>query len=117
MGKAVAGKNLGNKAHAPVSVQAPFVAGHDPGALLPAMLQRVQAVVSQFSRPGVAVNAKDPAIMFWVFLHCQTFKYPTLTGLDPAEHRCSRGWGKVVLPGQCIARAMEFHQTSCKSAT
>jgi hypothetical protein len=41
-------------------------ARHDTGAFLPAMLQGIEAEVGQFSGVGMAINAKDSAVMFGV---------------------------------------------------
>src|SRR4051794_39276148 len=45
------------------------IARHDPRAFLPAMLQRVKAVVGQFRGVRMPENAEDAAIMFGVILH------------------------------------------------
>ena len=53
-----------------VLVKLPAVAGDDAGAFLAAMLQGVKAVVSQFGGVGMAENAEDAAIMFWIIVIC-----------------------------------------------
>ena len=54
-------------------VKFPLVAGDDARAFLPAMLERVKSVVSQFGGVRMAENAEDSAIMFgvmlWLVLH------------------------------------------------
>ena len=65
----VARKNLRHKSHADVFAELFAVARDDTGALLPAMLERVKAVVSQFRRLRMAKNTEHTAIMFWVMLH------------------------------------------------
>src|SRR5664279_4399734 len=70
------------------------VRSHDASAFLPAVLQSVEAVVSQFGGVRMAVNAEDAAIMLWVVIH-----------------------QKGPLATYRIARAMEFHQRSCNSCS
>ena len=45
------------------------VTTHDARALLPAMLEGVETVIGEVGRLGVAVNAKDAAVMFRIVLH------------------------------------------------
>ena len=45
------------------------VGGDDARAFLAAMLQRVEAVVSQLRGVRMAVNAEDAAIMFRIVIH------------------------------------------------
>jgi hypothetical protein len=61
-------ENLRHEAHAVVLVKFPLVAGDDAGAFLPAMLQRVKAVVGQLGGIRMAENAEDSAIMFGIIL-------------------------------------------------
>ena len=61
-----AGENLGHEAHALVLAELLAVAGDDARALLAAVLQGVEAVVGEFGGVGMAVNAKDAAIMFGI---------------------------------------------------
>jgi hypothetical protein len=49
-------------------VKFPIVAGDDPGAFLPAMLERVKPVVGQFGGVRMAKNAEHTAIMSGVIL-------------------------------------------------
>jgi hypothetical protein len=45
------------------------VRSYNARALLPAMLQRIQAIVREFRRVGMPINAEDSAIMFGIELH------------------------------------------------
>src|SRR5438445_13202848 len=65
----VALENLRDQAHALVFAKTPAIGSDDARAFLPAMLERVQAEVSQFGGVGMAVNSKYTAIMFRVNLH------------------------------------------------
>jgi hypothetical protein len=40
-----------------------LVAGHDAGAFLPAMLERVETIVSEFGRIRMTENAEHAAVM------------------------------------------------------
>ena len=57
------------------------IARDDSGALLPPMLERIEAVVSQIGGIRMTVNAKNSAIMFWVILH----GLRNARGLSPRE--------------------------------
>jgi hypothetical protein len=61
-------KNLRNEAHAVVLVEFPFVAGDNAGAFLPAMLQCVKTIVSEFGGIRMAENAEHAAIVFGIVL-------------------------------------------------
>src|SRR5438105_67626 len=65
----VAVKNLRHQSHADVLAELPAVAGDDARAFLAAMLQGIKPVIGQLGGVRVAVNAKDPAVMFGVRLH------------------------------------------------
>ena len=65
----IAVENLRDQTHALVGAELIAIGADDAGALLPAMLQGVEAVVGQIGGVGMAVNAEDAAIMFWVVLH------------------------------------------------
>ena len=56
-------EDIGHVAHALVAVDLAAVAGGDPGAFLPAMLQRVQAQVSQVGGFRMAVDGKHAAFV------------------------------------------------------
>ena len=45
------------------------IARNDARAFLAAMLQGVKSVVRQFGGIGMAKDAKDAAVMFWIGLH------------------------------------------------
>src|SRR5437016_9090497 len=62
-------ENLGDQSHAPVSVELFAVRGDNAGAFLAPMLQGVQAIVRQFRRVRMAVNAENSTIMFRILLH------------------------------------------------
>ena len=62
-------ENLRDQPHALVFAELAAVARDDAGAFLAAMLQGVEAVIRQLGGVGMAVNAKDAAIMFWIRLH------------------------------------------------
>ena len=59
-------ENLRHEAHAMMLVKFPLVAGDDARAFLPAMLERVKSVVSQFGGVRMAENAEDSAVMFGI---------------------------------------------------
>ncbi len=61
-------ENLRHEAHAVMLVKFPVVASDDARAFLPAMLERVKAVVGQFGGVRMAENAEDSAIMFGIKL-------------------------------------------------
>jgi hypothetical protein len=62
-------ENLGNEAHPFMLIELMTVGGHDASALLPPVLERVEAIVSQFCSVRMAVNAENSAIMFGIKLH------------------------------------------------
>src|SRR5258708_15018118 len=62
-------KDLRNQSHPTMHAELFSVRYHNAGALLAAMLQRVQPVVGQFGGIGVAVNTENAAIVFGVILH------------------------------------------------
>ena len=63
-----AAEHLRHQAHAPVRVKGLAVVGDNASAFLTPVLQGVQAVVSQFSRVGMSVNAEDTTIVLWIVL-------------------------------------------------
>ncbi len=64
----IALENLRDKAHA-FEVAKLFAVGRDdPGAFLAAMLQRVEAIIRELGRVGMAKNAEHTAIMFGIIL-------------------------------------------------
>ena len=62
-------ENLRDEAHAFVLAELAAIAGNDARAFLPAMLQRVEAVVRKFRRIRMTINAEHAAVMFGVILH------------------------------------------------
>ena len=62
-------EDLRHQPHAFMGVELFAVGGDDAGAFLSAVLEGVEAVVGQFGGVGVAVNAEDAAVMFWVVIH------------------------------------------------
>ena len=50
--------------HAPVALGFPAVAGDDSGALLPPVLEGVEAQIGQAGNVGVVKNPEDPALLF-----------------------------------------------------
>lgn len=62
-------ENLRHQPHAPVHAKLFAVARDNAGAFLPAMLQRVKAVVREFGGIRMTENAEHAAIMFGVMLH------------------------------------------------
>ena len=59
-------KNLRNQSHALVLKKMRAIAGNNAGTFLAAMLQRVEAVVGELGGVGVAVHAKNTAVMLGV---------------------------------------------------
>src|SRR5438445_6224632 len=45
------------------------VRSNNAGAFLAAMLERIKTIIGQLGGMRMAINAKDAAIMFWIFLH------------------------------------------------
>ena len=62
-------ENLRHQPHAFVFAELAAVARDDARAFLAAMLQGIEAVIGQFRRVGMAVNAEHAAVMFWMTLH------------------------------------------------
>jgi hypothetical protein len=62
-------EDLRHQPHAFVGVKLFAVRGDDARAFLAAVLQGVEAVVSELRGVRMAVNAEDAAIMFWVAIH------------------------------------------------
>ena len=60
-----------------MNLKVPPVAGHNAGALLAAMLQRVEAVVGQLGGIRMTENAEHTAVMFGVSLHRARGGYAT----------------------------------------
>ena len=56
------------------------IGSDDAGALLPAMLQGIKAVVCQLSGIGMAINAEDSTIMFGIMLHHARCTIPLMSG-------------------------------------
>ena len=79
----IAGENIGDVSHGLVGVDLIAVRGADSGALLPAVLQRVEAEVGQFGCLGVAVDG-DHATFFVKFvgttLSNMRFECPLVSG-------------------------------------
>ncbi len=63
------GEDLRHQSHATVDPELAFVARDDAGALLPAVLQGIKAVIRQLGGVRMAVNAEHAAVVFWVLLH------------------------------------------------
>ena len=59
-------ENLRHEAHPFVLAKLRAVVGNNAGAFLSAMLQRVEAVVGELGGVGVAVHAKNTAVMLGV---------------------------------------------------
>src|SRR6516164_4135228 len=82
----VAAEDLRDQPHALMGVKLLAVAGNDARALLAAMLESVQTVISQFRGVWVTKNAEYAAIMFGIALHlflCRKLN-PTM-GILPAQ--------------------------------
>ena len=62
-------ENLRHQPHPFMGVELPAVRRDDARAFLPAVLEGVEAVIGQFRGVGMAVNAEDAAIVFWVVIH------------------------------------------------
>src|SRR5439155_15440091 len=58
-----------DQTHRLVRAELPAIASDDAGTLLPAMLQGIEAIVSQFSGIRMAENAENTAIVLWIVLH------------------------------------------------
>src|SRR5258706_6682981 len=119
-------EDLRNQAHSLVCIEIPTVGRHYSGALLPAVLERVKAIIRQFGSIGMPINAEDTAIMFGIGLHRVARAVFHGTGPNPiTELPRMKKFGFLpsavaVLPlssHYCMARAMEFHHASCNSAT
>ena len=82
-------ENLRHEAHAVVLVKFSLVAGDDARAFLPAMLERVKSVVSQFGGVRMAENAEDSAVMFGIILHRTATTGSRLRSIL-AEKNCGR---------------------------
>ena len=65
----ISAENLGNQAHAFVSAELFAVRGHNPRALLPAMLQSIEPIICEFRGIGMPINAEHTAIMLGILLH------------------------------------------------
>src|SRR3954452_11811964 len=65
----IAAKDLRNEPHPFMSAELFSVRSHDAGAFLPAVLQRVEAVVREFGGIGMPINTENTAIMFGILLH------------------------------------------------
>ncbi len=85
-------KNLRHEPHAMVLEKFSVVAGDDPGAFLPAMLQRVKTVVGEFGGIRMSKNAEHAAIMFGIVLH---HLLAPAAELSQTKVRCARWKGKV----------------------
>ena len=62
LGQHVLGEDIRHQAHGLVRVQGHAVGADDPGGLLSAMLQRVQAQVSELLRLRVRIDRHHPAL-------------------------------------------------------
>ena len=65
----VAGEDLRHQPHAPVDVEGLAVGRDDARALLPPVLEGVEAIVGQFGGIRMPMDAKDPAVMLRMVLH------------------------------------------------
>src|SRR5258705_8732838 len=97
------------------------IGSDDSRTFLSPVLQRVQAVVRQFSGVWMIVNAEDTAIMFGIVLHrirksrplfpskYHTISVSTQARFWSARLRSCESFCRVF---HDIARAIEFHQRS-----
>src|SRR5260370_24610958 len=119
----LAGEDLRNQPHAAMRAESPAVGRDDAGALLPAMLQRVKAVVSQLRGIRMAVNAEDTAVMFRIILHelapwrdfnrgCGTAASPKRASRPVAVIPHLRDNGLNPLPGESRARPFRSHPSA-----
>ena len=83
VGQHVAGEDVRHMPHGLVAVDLAAVAGADAGALLPAMLQRVEAEVGQLGRFGMAVDGDHAALVVEFIEHEiieDVFECPLVSG-------------------------------------
>ena len=89
-------ENLRNQSHPPVDVELRAVGGDDTGAFLAAVLEGVEAVISQFGSVGMAENTEDAAIMFGIVVHLLHRVLTTSARRNPAWDFSSRHWASPV---------------------
>jgi hypothetical protein len=71
------------------------VAGDDAGAFLPAMLERVKAVVGQFGGIRMTENAEHAAVMFGVILLSLHRARRRIVAKENRGRNCNRLWRGV----------------------
>src|SRR5208337_1829213 len=105
-------ENLRNQSHAAVLVKLAVMAGDNAGALLPAMLERVQPVVGEFRGIRMPENAEHAAIMFGMGLHRsvthralnQNKSKVEFCMVEPSSHRTRKGIPPQVMQFAQVAR-------------
>src|ERR1043165_5841204 len=81
------------------------VRGDDAGAFLTAMLQSVEAVISQLGGIGMPVDAENTAVMFWIVVH-EFCNAQTLAGAIQSRLKCSRKFQAHFKAGQSIFKVL-----------
>ena len=76
-------ERFGDVAHRPGHTHVPNVGGGDAGALLPAVLERVQAEIRHVGRLGVAEDAEDAALFPELVKHQATLRMKCRSMADP----------------------------------